>query len=62
MQQDDEIRIKIVGLRVDATDIVRPTFNSNLLPNYNIIHLNITFLFFSYHNLYFISHFLQCKE
>lgn len=23
MQQDDEIRIKIVGLRVDATDIVR---------------------------------------
>lgn len=26
IQQDDEIRIKIVGLRVDATDIVRNPF------------------------------------
>ena len=27
IQQDDEIRIKIVGLRVDATDIVSNIYN-----------------------------------
>jgi len=48
IQQDDEIRIKIVGLRVDATDIVRDIHRQKLSCVLNIY----TFFLVCYWNTY----------